>query len=269
MPSPISAPPGAKLERLWIYPINSLDGLQVPEATITTTGALRHDREFALFDAEDQYVNAKRHERFHLIRSEYPDPANPLRMRLTAPDLTPLEVNLDDRDEWPRAAQWFQSFFGFPIEIRRASQTGFPDDRERSGPTVLSRATLETVAGWLPPIGADELARRLRANLELSGVPAFFEDGLIAEDGVPFRIGDCRIVGLHPCARCAVPTRHPESAEITKSFSKQLTARRKAELPEWSDPARFKHYYVVSTNTRIPESESGKQLRAGDTLSVG
>lgn len=269
MPSPISAPTNAKLERLWIYPVKSLDGLQVPRATVTTTGALRHDREFALFDTEDRYVNAKRHERIHLIRSLYPDPANPLCMRLTAPDQPALDVNLNDRDEWPRAAQWFQSFFGFPIEIRRASQTGFPDDRKRPGPTVLSRATLEKVAGWLPPISADELARRLRANLELSGVPAFFEDGLIAEDGVPFQIGDCRIVGLHPCARCVVPTRHPESAEIMKSFSKELTARREAELPEWTDPARFKHYYVVSTNTRIPESESGKLLRAGDPLNVG
>lgn len=267
MPPVLSA--NARLERLWIYPVKSLDGLSVPSARITTTGALQHDREFALFDTSDKYVNAKRNERIHLIRSEYPDPGNPLRMRLSAPDQAPIEINFDDRDEWPRATDWFQKFFGVPIEIRRASQTGFPDDRKRPGPTVLSRASLETVAGWLPPITPDEIARRMRANLELIDVPAFFEDSLIAQDGVPFAIGDCQLLGLNPCARCVVPTRDPLSAAVHKSFSKELTARRKAELPAWADASSFSHYYRLSTNTSIPTSESGKVIRVGDALRVG
>lgn len=255
----------ARLERIRIYPVKSLDGVTVDATTITPAGALRHDREFALFDEQGQVVNAKRTDRIHLIRARF-EPTAPLRVELSAPDQPALRLNLHDDADRVRAALWFGAFFGFTIEVRRAPETGFPDDSVRPGPTVISRETLDVVCTWLPPLTADELADRFRANLEVSGVPAFWEDQLISQTGVEFFLGDVRLFGLNACARCVVPTRDPITGALHPAFAKTLTDRRKTNLPPWADPANFSHYYRLSTNTRIDPDQSGKILRTGDAV---
>ncbi|MBI3697280.1 MAG: MOSC domain-containing protein, partial [Acidobacteria bacterium] len=140
---------------------------------------------------------------------------------------------------------------------------GFPDDTNASGPTLVSTATLCEVARWF---GADldEMRRRFRANLEIDGVPAFWEDQLI---GVTFRLGEVAIEGVNPCARCAVPSRNSLTGEVVDpAFAKSFAERRAKALPPWADRRRFDHYYRLALNTRIPESEAGKIIRVGDCL---
>jgi uncharacterized protein YcbX len=45
------------LAKIWLYPIKSLDGIEVEKATILDRGSLEYDREFAFFDAENKFVN--------------------------------------------------------------------------------------------------------------------------------------------------------------------------------------------------------------------
>lgn len=255
------------LHRIWIFPVKSLDGLSVPEARITGAGSLLHDREFALFDTQNRVVNAKRHEHIHLIRAIF-QPASPLEVQLTAPDQPALTIDLNETADVTRAAKWFSDCFGFPVEIRRATETGFPDDTKRPGPTIISRASLAKTSSWLPPLTADQLAERFRANLEVAGVPAFWEDRLLAENGVPFHVGKVQMLGLNPCARCVVPTRDPRTAELHAGFSKTMTARRKAEIPTWAKPDLFSHYYRISTNTSIDATQAGRVLRVGDAVNL-
>ncbi|MCI0527581.1 MAG: MOSC N-terminal beta barrel domain-containing protein, partial [Nitrospira sp.] len=57
------------LDRITIYPIKSLDGVTVTEAKILPSGALEYDREFAIFSEQGNFVNGKRNEKVHLLRS--------------------------------------------------------------------------------------------------------------------------------------------------------------------------------------------------------
>ena len=49
-----------RLARITIYPIKSLDGLDLPSARLTAGAGLTHDRQFAIGDAGGEFVNAKR-----------------------------------------------------------------------------------------------------------------------------------------------------------------------------------------------------------------
>ncbi len=51
----------------------------------------------------------------------------------------------------------------------------------RPEPTVISTATLEAITTWFPGLNLDQIRIRLRTNLEIGGVPAFWEDQLFAE----------------------------------------------------------------------------------------
>ncbi|MEQ9365972.1 MAG: MOSC N-terminal beta barrel domain-containing protein [Leptospirales bacterium] len=253
------------LERIWLYPVKSLDGVQVTGAQISPAGSLLHDREFALFDGDDRRVNAKRHDRIHSIRARF-DPQDPLSAVFRAPDKAELSVHLDRAEDVQKAAAWLSDWFDFSVEIRRAPDSGFPDDSKRPGPTIVSRASLESASSWLPPLSADELAERFRANLEVARVPAFWEDRLLSAGGVPFRVGDVEMLGLNPCARCVVPTRDPRTGALYARFSQTLTKRREETLPDWADPRLFSHYYRISTNTSIDAAQAGRLIRVGDPV---
>ncbi len=47
------------LAKILLYPIKSLDGVEVEKATILSSGALQYDREFAFVDAQNRFVKLK------------------------------------------------------------------------------------------------------------------------------------------------------------------------------------------------------------------
>ena len=59
------------LDRITIYPVKSLDGVDVTAARVLPGGALEHDRRWHLTDMEGRVVNAKRTPLFHAIRAEF------------------------------------------------------------------------------------------------------------------------------------------------------------------------------------------------------
>ena len=63
--------PQGTLARITVYPVKSLDGLDVTEARVLSSGALEHDRRWQLVDMEGRVVNAKRTPRCHAIRAEF------------------------------------------------------------------------------------------------------------------------------------------------------------------------------------------------------
>ena len=58
------------LARILIYPIKSLDGVAVTQATVLKSGALQSDREFAIVDEHGRFVNGKRNAKVHGLRSQ-------------------------------------------------------------------------------------------------------------------------------------------------------------------------------------------------------
>jgi uncharacterized protein YcbX len=279
MPSPQVSP---RLVNIRLHPIKSLDPVSVSEARVSPSGGLALDRAWALYSVDGKWVNGKRTQAIHLIRSSY------------SPDLREVTLSVPgDRREIPTrtfafpgafddAAEWFSVYFDQQILVRH-SENGFPDDTVASGPTIVSTASLQSIAEWFGPtpqglalrnegfpgITLDEARQRFRATLEINGVPAFWEDQLFGEDersAIRFKIGEVNFEGSNPCARCPVPPRNPQTGEILEGFQKRFTQLRESTLPPWSPRPRFDHFYRLSTNTRVAPSETNKLLRVGDPL---
>ncbi len=258
--------------RLDVFPIKSLDPVSVSEATIQPGGSLQHDREFALLDPSQRFVNGKRYARIHQIRATFDLGLNIISLQLEdTPEKRSQSFDLDHQQS--ELAAWLSDYFGFNVTIKQDRHQGFPDDLNASGPTLISTATLETIASWFPDLSLEQIRSRFRMNIEISGVPPFWEDHLFTSPDQPdpvvrFRIGSVEFEGINPCARCIVPTRDPWSGEVYPHFQKQFIAMRQAHVPEWADRSRFDHFYRLGLNTRIPTSEVGKVIRVGDPVEI-
>lgn len=253
------------LAQIVVYPIKSLDGIAVTQATILASGALQQDREFAIFDAQGKLVNGKRYAKIHLLRTSFDLNAQTIALQIQGTDQTSVFHLYEERTE---LEAWLSDYFGKTVHLRQNSWQGFPDDTDASGPTVISTATLETVANWFPQMSLDQMRQRLRTNVEITDVSPFWEDQLFSETGevVPFQIGTIRFEGVNPCQRCVVPTRNPLTGKAYPDFQKIFIAKRQETLPSWVASSRFNHFYRLSVNTRISASEAGKVLQVGDEV---
>jgi uncharacterized protein YcbX len=254
----------ARLERIRVYPIKGLDGIELDEAAVLAGGTLAFDREFALFDGED-VINGKRTPRVHDLATDF-DPAG---RTLTAetPAGESVTFDLADEDERARAAAWFGEFFGAELELRRDDELGFVD-RRSMGPSVISTATIEAIASWFDGMTPESARRRLRANVEVSGVPAFWEDRFVGDGAPGFEVGGVRFEGATPCGRCVVPERDPDTGEATEDFRERFVERRRESFPEWADPDAFEHYYTAMLIARVPEQSRGASIAVGDSIAV-
>jgi uncharacterized protein len=252
------------LNRILIFPIKSLDGVEVDEAQITTGGILENDRIYAIFDEHGKFVNGKRTSRIHQLRCKFDPSLKEVRLWKDS-DSAPAQFSLDAPESMNR---WLTDFFGFPVVLKRESKSGFPDDDTAFGPTIVSEASLLAVQEWYPGLDLESIRRRFRTNLELTDGEAFCEDRLYgAPDELKhFRIGDVEFRGHNPCQRCVVPTRDADSGDAVAGFQKRFMEMRKEALPEWADARRFNHFYRFAVNTSILAEESGKWLRKGDTV---
>ncbi|KAB1188246.1 MULTISPECIES: MOSC domain-containing protein [Haloferax] len=255
--------PVATLERIAVYPVKSLDPEFVERTAVVENGGLSGDREYAIFDADGNYVNGKRERSIHRIRSSVSLADETI--RLSAPDCEDYHGPIADADDW------LSAYFGYDVELRRDPAGGFPDDTTASGPTIISTATLEQAASWFDGIDTDEMRRRLRPNLELDAPDPFWEDHLFdsRETSVEFTIGSVSFAGINPCQRCAVPTRDPDSGEDTPGFRETFVTKRRETLPEWSGGDWFDHDFRLMVNTVVPEASWGESLTVGDHVAVG
>jgi hypothetical protein len=163
---------------------------------------------------------------------------------------------------------WFSKALGIDCVFAENAMTGFPDDTDAPGPTLVSTATLQEVVNWFPGLYLDETRRRFRANLEIDAALPFWEDRLVGPAGseVKFKIGQVELLGINPCQRCVVPTRTAETGEITAQFQKTFAVNRERSLPPWAPPDRFNHFYRLAVNTRMAPQNEARPLRVGDLV---
>lgn len=258
---------GPRLARLTVYPVKSLDGKSVPSAVFSGTGGLVDDRVYAIVDGDGQYVNGKAEPKVHRIRAGFDLDTHRLCVR-DVDDPASEARSFSLPEDSTGASDWFGDYFGYPVSLRREPDGGFPDDTSNPGPTVISTATIRTVASWFDDITPDEMRRRFRANLEVGGVPAFWEDRLFGDHGevVRFRIGDKVLDGVSPCLRCIVPARDPDTGEETPGFRDRFIDRRRETRPDWTDSDRFDSDYRVMVNTRVPDPHG--RIDVGDPVEI-
>ena len=257
----------ARVANITIFPMKSCDGLALETASVLPSGALSHDRQFALVDTSGRFINAKRIPLIHQVRLQV-DPFS----RVYEVGRRGQEVAVRGRldADGKHLSDWLSDFFSLEVSIVENDETGFPDDLGAVGPTIISTSTLETVADWFNGLTVDEVRQRFRVNIEVDGVEPFWEDWLFRSDRQPqpFRVGDVQFGGTNPCQRCVVPTRHSQTGEVTPAgFSLQFSSRREATLPAWAPREHFNHFYRLSTNTRLLNRGNGI-IRVGDPVEL-
>jgi len=271
------------VRRLSVFPVKSLDASHPDTVEITSEGALSLDRTYAIvarpsgepYDPDEasphgDYINGKRTAAVHRLRSIFDPEAETVTLRVAGSD----EAETFDIPS-PALDAWLSEYFQEPVSVRAEPVGGHPDHRRRglTGPSVVSTATLREVASWFDPdeIDIDSIRRRFRANIEIDGVPPFWEDRLYADHGeaVSFRIADVRLAGVEPCERCVVPTRDPDTGRENDGFRERFIQKRRATRPDWLESDRFDHDFRLMVITDVPESERGKQIAVGDSVEVG
>jgi uncharacterized protein YcbX len=258
----------AHLGRILVYPIKSLDGARVDSATLLPSGPLQHDRRFWLTDSQGRVLNGKRTPAVHHIRATFDLATMRVALRCDHPDRPLAEERFTLSVGNAQLEAWLSEALAEPIHLNEEAATGLPDDLDAPGPTLVSEATLQTVADWFD-LSVESIRRRFRANLEVADVSAFWEDRLVpsdSADGVAFSIGQARLLGRNPCQRCVVPSRNPETGEQISAFAKQFGQHRQATLPPEAPRERFNHFYRLCLNTSVAEPA---ELRVGDRVLIG
>ncbi len=234
------------IARLFIYPIKSCAGIELPQADLTDTG-LAYDRHFMLVDAQGRFLSQRELSRMALIHPTI----DGAMLRVQAPGMADLMLDLEapgkgtatlpvqlwghdmpGLDVGAGAAAWFSAFLEqpglrlvrFDPSHQRASNTewtgsdialnqfsdGFPL-------LVLSQAALDGLNHRLLAQGLPKAQlQRFRPNIVIDGVPDHEEDLAIqlllqgAATKEPIRL---RLV--KPCPRCPIPNIDPISAHST------------------------------------------------------
>jgi len=257
--------PSPRLARIRIYPLKSLDAMDLETAIIGSGGGLLHDREFGLFDALGNPLIGKTTAHVHGLHGRVDFAAKTVAFRRREEmdwHVYDFETQID------RANAYLSEYFGFPVFLRRDTHSRFLDKPDWSGATLVSTATLQAVAAWYPGMDTLEIRDRFRATLEIEGVPPFWEDGLFGPEGsaLAYRIGEVTLWGIGPRSRCVVPTRHPETAKVYPGFAPSFSKSRFANLPVNSGLRPYSNHYYLTVDSYFPDSEIGKTLRVGDRL---
>ncbi|WP_336037434.1 MOSC domain-containing protein [Halobacterium yunchengense] len=252
-----------RIDRLRVYPVKGLDGVDVERAQVRPGGTLADDRAFALFDADGDVVNGKRTARVHALDTDY----DPETRTFTVEPPAGETARFDLADDPGGAEAWFSEFFDLDLALERDDDLGYVDRRDH-GPSVVSTATCREVASWFDGLTAENVRRRLRANVEVAGVPAFWEDRFVGGGAPAFDAGGVRVEGVKPCGRCVVPERDPDTGDPTPRFRETFLRRREETFPEWADSDAFDHYYALMLIATVPETDRGETLSVGDDVAV-
>ena len=250
----------ATISRLFVYPIKSCAGVELPEVLLTETG-LEFDRAWMVVDAAGVFVTQRELPRMALIRPQMKQ----LEMVLRAPGMLALHIAFD-RVEGPVrvklwddeaaaydmgdiAAQWFSDFLSEPGKTQKLRMVRFDPEQKRlanikwtqgiqalnqfaDGFPVLvaSEASLAELNDRLVAAGHDAVTmQRFRPNVVLAGIRAQDEDRvealLIATDD-----GAAEFKGVKPCPRCPIPDIDPLTAHSTPEVGDMLRTYRQNAL---------------------------------------
>lgn len=256
-----------KVHAIVVYPIKAFDGVPLASCAIAPGGALQYDRRFALKTETGVLVNGKKFNRVHYVRASFDLHAMTADFNLTDID---KEYSLHLQKDIPAIEDVFSEYFSVNLSFVENPESGFPDDTEAWGPTIVSLESLKEVHSWFPELTLPEITKRFRPNIIIDGVPAFWEDKLCGAPGTEtnFSIGNVLLQGSNPCQRCVVPTRDTSDGNVYDKFQKTFAENRERTLPAWAERSRFNHFYRFCVNTWINPDEAGKIISIGDDVTL-
>ena len=244
----------ATIARLFVYPIKSCAGVELPEVLLTETG-LEFDRAWMVVGADGEFVSQRELPRMALIRPQMKQ----MEMVLRAPGMLALHIAFDRvekpvrvkvwRDEVAAydmgdiAAQWFSDFLSEPSKPQALRLVRFdPEHKRLSNMTwtqgveaqnqfadgfpllVASQKSLDELNEKLVAAGHAAVGmERFRPNIVLAGIEAQDEDR-VETMHIATAEGGARIAPAKPCTRCPIPDIDPATAISTPEVSGMLRA---------------------------------------------
>jgi uncharacterized protein YcbX len=231
-----------RIESLHFYPVKSCAGINADQLVCQQEGPV-WDREWMLIHADTktfltqrqvphlQLVKPSLHE--HCLRLEYEGKTLEILLHSARP-LVEAEVwgtRVQAGDEGAQAAEWFSAITGKPTRLVRfgsATRIEGEDEKRRevrfADSYPLHITTVESLASFNASAAASVEMSRFRANVVLSGAPAWAEDlwgGL--------QMGGQIFTRKKATTRCAITTVDPLTAARGVEPLKTLAKTRKAE----------------------------------------
>lgn len=233
------------LQNIFIYPIKSLGGIGLTEATVEERG-FRHDRRWMLVDTGGRFVSQREYPQLALLGVELEeeglrifDRKNPKNAVVVTFELAqgPVRKVVIWDDEViavsvnREISRWFSDFLGFEVDL-----VLMPESTHRKvDPRYAVNGESVSFADGMPYLiigqsSLDELNSRLespvpmnrfRPNLVFTGGSPFLEDKLRK-----IRIGSVDFQIVKPCARCVMTTVDQDTAEQGKEPLKTLSSFR-------------------------------------------
>ena len=207
---------------LYRYPLKGFSPERLRSAALKAGRGLAFDRFYAVEDgpsgfdpAEPKFISKQRFTvlakipEVAAIRTRFEDASG--QMRAEALEAPPFDGSLDDAASRARFAAWLTGVLGEkangPLKVLEAPGAHrFYDDEEG----FLSLINLASVADLEQRLGARIDPLRFRANLYVSGWPAWAE---LEGAGKAFQIGDVKMRGHKPIRRCTATHVNPDTAE--------------------------------------------------------
>ena len=238
-----------KLSRLFVYPVKSLAGIELTEAEVDAFGIV-NDRRWLVVDENGEFFTQRDYPRMALIQPRVVDGG----LRLSTPGMSVLNVEVptgcertvriwDDvvsaYDAGAPAREWISAFLGRPAGLvympdstfRRVDPRYSPDERRVSFADaypflIISQESMDELNRRMDkPLGIE----RFRPNIVIEGAAEPH-----AEDTwTRIRVGSLDFDLVKPCARCAIPTVDPLTAETGKEPTRTLATYRKHDGKVW------------------------------------
>jgi len=246
----------ATIARLFVYPVKSCAGVELPEALLTETG-LEFDRAWMVVDAEGEFVTQRQLPRMALIKPQMKQ----MEVVLRAPGMLALHLAFDKVEKPVRvrvwkdevaaydmgdiAAQWFSDFLSepgkpqklrlvrFDPEHKRLSSLDWTDGVEATNQfadgyplLVASEGSLAELNERLAAAGHDAVGiERFRANIVLAGIESHDEDRVDALH-IETAEGEAELKPVKPCTRCPIPDIDPATGVSSPEVGDMLRTYR-------------------------------------------
>ena len=246
----------ATIARLFVYPVKSCAGVELPEVLLTETG-LEFDRAWMVVDAQGEFVTQRELPRMALIRPQMKHTEVVLR----APGMLALHLAFDRVEKPVRvrvwkdevaaydmgdiAAQWFSDFLSEPGKPQALRLVRFDPEQKRLSNLqwtggmeaenqfsdgypllVASEGSLAELNERLAAAGHDAVGiERFRPNIVLAGIESHDEDRVDVLH-ITTGEGEAELKPVKPCTRCPIPDIDPTTGVSSPEVGDMLRTYR-------------------------------------------
>ena len=220
------------LESIRRYPVKSMGGEPLDRAALDSRGLIG-DRAWAVVDHEGMLASGKRTRRFRRYDAVFDwrastDAAGAVRVQRQADAARPARLAGD-----PALDAELTASLGAPVRLLPEHAIAAPGEFYDEG--AVSLVGTATLAWVERELGADAVARRIRANLVIETDEPFEEESWL---GRRLRVGEAEVIVEWPIARCRMVDLAQDGVPAPAPLLKALGAARGAKLAVYCRPTR-------------------------------